>query len=54
MVSRLVFTTGDTFDSDTSTLLRESGVPSLVKPYDFSKLETLLHEIASGTAETSA
>ena len=54
MVSRLVFTTGDNFAPDTSTLLRDSGVPSLVKPYDFAKLETLLHEIVAGTARTSA
>jgi two-component system, NtrC family, sensor kinase len=46
MVNRLVFTTGDTFAADTSTLLRDAGVPSLVKPYDFEKLEALLHEIA--------
>jgi two-component system NtrC family sensor kinase len=54
MVNRLVFTTGDTFAADTSTLLRDAGVPSLVKPYDFAKLETLLHEIGGGTATTSA
>jgi len=52
MVNRLIFTTGDTFASDTSTLLRDSGVPSLVKPYDFSKLETVLHEVAEA-ARTS-
>ncbi|HTI03788.1 MAG TPA: ATP-binding protein [Gemmatimonadales bacterium] len=51
MVPRLVFTTGDTFAPDTSTLLRESGVPSLVKPYDFAKLERLLWEIARGDGD---
>ena len=50
MVKRLVFTTGDTFAADTSTLLRDSGVPSLVKPYDFAKLESMLHEIAKTSA----
>lgn len=50
MVKRLVFTTGDTFAPDTSTLLRDSGVPSLVKPYDFAKLETMLHEVAKTAA----
>ena len=45
MVNRLVFTTGDTFATDTATLLRDAGVPSLVKPYDFEKLETLLHDV---------
>jgi len=52
MVNRLIFTTGDTFASDTSSLLRDSGVPSLVKPYDFSKLEIVLHEVAEA-AKTS-
>ena len=46
MVSRLIFTTGDTFAADTATLLRDSGVPSLVKPYDFSKLESVVREVA--------
>ncbi len=48
MANRLVFTTGDTFAPDTETLLRESGVPSLVKPYDFGILERVLHEVAEG------
>jgi len=52
MVNRLIFTTGDTFAADTSTLLRDAGVPSLVKPYDFSKLETVLREVAE-SARTS-
>ncbi|OLC07387.1 MAG: hypothetical protein AUH41_10590 [Gemmatimonadetes bacterium 13_1_40CM_66_11] len=52
MVNRLIFTTGDTFAADTSTLLRDSGVPSLVKPYDFSKLETVVREVAE-SAKTS-
>jgi len=54
MVGRLIFTTGDTFAADTSTLLRDAGVPSLVKPYDFARLEALLHEVVGGTARTSA
>ena len=54
MVSRLVFSTGDTFATDTSALLREAGMPSLVKPYDFAKLEALLHEVVGRTAKTSA
>ena len=52
MVKRLIFTTGDTFASDTSSLLRDSGVPSLVKPYDFAKLEGVLRQVAE-TARTS-
>jgi two-component system cell cycle sensor histidine kinase/response regulator CckA len=50
MVKRLVFTTGDTFATDTSKILKDSGVPSLVKPYDFAKLETMLHEVARTSA----
>jgi len=50
MVSRLVFTTGDSFATDTATLLRDSGVPSLVKPYDFASLERKLREVVNGAA----
>src|SRR6266699_3296082 len=46
MVNRLIFTTGDTFATDTTSLLRDAGVPSLVKPYDFAKLESVLREVA--------
>jgi len=52
MVQRLIFSTGDTFAPDTVALLQDAGVPSLVKPFDFAKLETLLREVAS--ARTSA
>jgi PAS domain S-box-containing protein len=52
MVSRLIFSTGDTFAPDTAALLHDAGVPSLVKPFDFAKLETLLREVAA--ARTSA
>jgi PAS domain S-box-containing protein len=47
MVSRLIFTTGDTFAADTSAVLEDAGVPSLTKPYDFAALESLLHDVAS-------
>jgi len=52
MVTRLIFSTGDTFAPDTAALLQEAGVPSLVKPFEFTKLETLLREVVS--ARTSA
>lgn len=48
MVSRLIFSTGDTFAPDTAALLRDAGVPSLVKPFDFARLEALLYEVAAG------
>jgi two-component system NtrC family sensor kinase len=47
MVSRLIFSTGDTFAPDTVALLQDAGVPSLVKPFDFARLETLLREVVS-------
>ena len=47
MVSRLIFSTGDTFAPDTAALLQEAGVPSLVKPFDFAKLEALVREVVS-------
>jgi PAS domain S-box-containing protein len=52
MMGRLIFSTGDSFAPDTVALLREAGVPSLVKPFDFASLETLLREVAA-TARTS-
>jgi len=52
MVSRLILSTGDTFAPDTAALLQEAGVPSLVKPFDFAKLEALVREVVS--ARTSA
>lgn len=52
MVNRLIFTTGDSFASDTLSLLRDSGRPSLVKPYDFAKLEGVLRKVADA-AKTS-
>ena len=52
MVQRLIFSTGDTFAPDTAALLHEAGVPSLVKPFDFAKLEALLRDVVS--ARTSA
>jgi two-component system response regulator FlrC len=50
MMRRLVFTTGDSFAADTATLLRDSGVPALVKPYDFASLERKLREVVSSAA----
>jgi CheY-like chemotaxis protein len=49
-VRRLIFSTGDTFARDTADLLKESGVPSLVKPFDFAKLEGLVREVAARPA----
>ena len=53
MAGRLIFSTGDTFAADTIALLREAGVPSLGKPFEFAKLEALIREVAAA-ARTSA
>lgn len=50
LANRLVFTTGDSFATDTSELLQTSGVPNLVKPYDFASLERMLHEVVRTSA----
>ena len=44
---RLLFSTGDTAATDTVALLRESGVPSIVKPFEFARLEQMIREIAA-------
>jgi PAS domain S-box-containing protein len=54
LVRRLIFSTGDTFAPETAALLRDAGVPSLVKPFDFEKLVTLVLEVAEAAARTSA
>jgi CheY-like chemotaxis protein len=50
MVHRLIFTTGDSFASDTSSLLQDAGVPALVKPYDFAKLESVVRQVAEAAS----
>lgn len=47
LVGRLLFSSGDTAADDTAALLRESGVPSIVKPFDFARLEQVIREIAA-------
>jgi signal transduction histidine kinase/CheY-like chemotaxis protein len=54
MVRRLIFSTGDTFAPDTAALLQDAMVPSLVKPFDFEKLVTLVLEVAEAAARISA
>jgi len=50
LVRRVVFSTGDTYASDTAALLKEAGLPTLVKPFDFTRLETLIREVAANVA----
>ena len=47
LVGRLLFSSGDTAAPDTAALLRESGVPSIVKPFDFARLEQVIRDIAT-------
>ena len=47
LVRRLVFSTGDTFAPETAALLQEAGAAVLMKPFDFSQLETVIRSIAS-------
>ena len=50
LVARVVFSTGDTFAPDTATLLKESGVPTVTKPFDFAMLERVIREVATRSA----
>src|SRR6184192_3608936 len=50
LVSRVVLSTGDTFAPDTAALLKQSGVPTVTKPFDFAMLERLLREVATRAA----
>jgi two-component system NtrC family sensor kinase len=50
LAHRLIFSTGDNLATDTAALLREAGVPSLVKPFDFDTLEALIRDVAAKAA----
>jgi two-component system NtrC family sensor kinase len=56
LVGRLLFSSGDTAAPETASLLRESGVPSIIKPFDLARLEQVIREIAAAAAaaKTSA
>jgi PAS domain S-box-containing protein len=47
LLDRLILSTGDTFAADTAALLREVGVPALVKPFDFDTLERTVRSAAA-------
>ncbi len=47
LVARVVFSTGDTFAPDTAALLKESGLPTVTKPFDFAMLERMIREVAT-------
>jgi PAS domain S-box-containing protein len=46
LVSRVIFSTGDAHDDDTAALIRESGAPTVSKPFDLMSLERLVREVA--------
>jgi len=50
LVARLIFSTGDTFAPETAALIKESGVPTVTKPFDFAELERVIRQVA-GEAE---
>jgi CheY-like chemotaxis protein len=47
LMSRLVFSTGDTFAPETAALLKEVGAPTVMKPFDFAALERVVREVAA-------
>jgi PAS domain S-box-containing protein len=47
LMSRLVFSTGDTFAPETAALLEEVGAPTVTKPFDFAALERVVREVAA-------
>ena len=51
LVPRVVLSTGDTFAPDTAALLKESGVPTVTKPFDFALLERVIREVVTRAAE---
>src|SRR2546425_1383588 len=50
LVARLIFSTGDTFAPETAALIKESGLPTGTKPFDFAELERVIRQVA-GDAE---
>jgi len=53
LLDRIILSTGDTFAEDTANLVAETGLPTLVKPFDFETLERLVRKAAVGGAKAS-
>jgi two-component system NtrC family sensor kinase len=47
LVSRLIFSSGDTFAPETAALIQESGIPTVTKPFEFAALEQVIREVAA-------
>lgn len=49
LLSRVIFSTGDALEADTAALIRESGAPTVSKPFDLMSLEKLIRQVARST-----
>jgi len=50
LVPRVVFSTGDPFAPDTAAFLKDSGVPTVTKPFDFAMLERVIRDVVTRAA----
>ncbi|HEU5260962.1 MAG TPA: ATP-binding protein [Gemmatimonadales bacterium] len=50
LIGRLIFSTGDTLAPDTAALLKNAGVPTIAKPFDFAALELVIRQVAAEAA----
>ena len=46
LLTRLIFSTGDALEPETAALIRDSGAPTVSKPFDLATLERLIREVA--------
>ncbi len=53
MLSRIIFTTGDTINPDTHKFLKESNVPYLEKPFSVASLKRLIADYFKSDARTA-
>jgi CheY-like chemotaxis protein len=49
LVTRLIFSTGDSLAPDTAELIQSTGVPTVSKPFDFIALEQIIRDVAART-----
>ncbi len=54
LIARLIFSTGDSFATETAALIQDVGVPTVSKPFDFSTLEQLIRDVAARTRPPEA
>jgi two-component system NtrC family sensor kinase len=54
MENRLVFLTGDAASPEAERLLQSAGVPVVLKPFDFGRMEALIERVAAGGAHQEA